>query len=81
MLTHANLMYQVANLPYFIEISAGQSVLSLLPPWHIYERTCSYLVLSKGCKQVRGITRWLSAGDLLDTARKSRHGSLPRPLF
>ena len=44
--------HQVDNLSYFMPVSAGESVLSLLPPWHIYERSASY-VLSRGAKQVR----------------------------
>ena len=30
----------------------GDSTLSLLPPWHMYERTTEYYVLSHGAKQV-----------------------------
>lgn len=40
MLTHANLLYQVSNLHFFLRPQAGQRALSLLPPWHIYERSC-----------------------------------------
>ena len=53
MLSHANLMYQVCSLSFFLDVHPGESVLSLLPPWHIYERTCSYFVLARGLKQVR----------------------------
>ncbi|KAG2449926.1 hypothetical protein HYH02_000030 [Chlamydomonas schloesseri] len=52
MLTHANLCYQVRNLTHFLQVRPGDRVLSLLPPWHIYERTCSYFVLSSGGQQV-----------------------------
>lgn len=52
MLTHANLAYQVRSLPAFLTVRPGERVLSLLPPWHIYERTCSYYVLSSGGHQV-----------------------------
>mmetsp|Transcript_25990 Transcript_25990/g.56652 ORF Transcript_25990/g.56652 Transcript_25990/m.56652 type:complete len:725 (+) Transcript_25990:195-2369(+) len=52
MLTHSNLMYQINNLSYFLPVHAGQSLLSLLPPWHIYERSASYYILSHGVKQV-----------------------------
>lgn len=30
----------------------GQSTLSLLPPWHIYERTTAYYLLSRGAQVV-----------------------------
>ena len=39
-LTHGNLLYQVNNLGYYISVRPGDSALSLLPPWHIYERSC-----------------------------------------
>ena len=43
---------QVRQLQYFVPAKIGQTSLSLLPPWHIYERTASYFVLSHGLKQV-----------------------------
>ena len=53
---------QVENLDYFMPVKAGESVLSLLPPWHIYERTCSYYILSRGVKQVRGTDKEIKQG-------------------
>lgn len=52
MLTHSNLLYQVSNLHFFLRPQAGQRALSLLPPWHIYERSCGYYILSCGATQV-----------------------------
>lgn len=40
MLTHSNLLYQVNHLDNFLPVDAGDRTLSLLPPWHIYERAC-----------------------------------------
>ena len=37
--------------------------LSLLPPWHIYERTVSYHILSRGARQVYSSVKRLK-GDL-----------------
>eukprot|EP00803_Ostreobium_quekettii_P002616 evm.model.scf_940.1 EVM.evm.TU.scf_940.1 scf_940:7095-14522(-) len=51
-LTHGNLMYQVTNFSYFVDVQPGNKVLSLLPPWHIYERSVSYFVFSRGGSQV-----------------------------
>jgi acyl-CoA synthetase (AMP-forming)/AMP-acid ligase II len=31
---------QVNNLSHFLPVTAGERTLSLLPPWHIYERAC-----------------------------------------
>lgn len=32
-------LLQLANLQYFLSPQPGEQALSLLPPWHIYERT------------------------------------------
>ena len=32
--------HQVNNLSHFLAVSPGERSLSLLPPWHIYERAC-----------------------------------------
>ena len=52
MLTHSNLLYQLNNLKHFLQPLPGESSLSLLPPWHIYERSCGYFIYSCGMKQV-----------------------------
>ena len=52
MLTHSNLLYQLNNLKHFLQPSPRESSLSLLPPWHIYERSCGYFIYSCGMKQV-----------------------------
>ena len=51
-LTHANILSQVHNFPTFLTVTPGQRTLSLLPPWHIYERSVAYHVLSRGATQV-----------------------------
>jgi long-subunit acyl-CoA synthetase (AMP-forming) len=35
-----------------MQVSPGQSTLSLLPPWHIYERSVAYYILSSGARQI-----------------------------
>lgn len=52
MLTHSNLLYQLNNLRHFLQPAAGDTSLSLLPPWHIYERSCGYFIYCCGMKQV-----------------------------
>ena len=52
MLSHANLNYQLNNLDFFLSPRAGDRSLSLLPPWHIYERSCGYFLYSRACTQV-----------------------------
>ena len=53
MLSHGNLDYQRRNLSHYVQPEAGNRALALLPPWHIYERSCAYFLLSCGCQQVR----------------------------
>ena len=52
MLTHANLLHQVTTLGVVVQPKAGDRVLSILPTWHAYERSCEYFLLSQGCTQV-----------------------------
>ena len=54
-LTHSNLAYQMRNLGYFCPIKAGDRTLSLLPPWHIYERAAAYYVFSRAGSQVTSL--------------------------
>lgn len=56
MLTHGNLAYQINNFRHFITVAPGQRTLSLLPPWHIYERSCGYYIYSRGAHQASGVS-------------------------
>lgn len=47
-LSHGNLLSQVESLWYFLKPSPGDTALSLLPPWHIYERTVGYYLYANG---------------------------------
>ena len=51
-LTHANILHQIQQFPAFIPVQPGETTLSILPPWHIYERTVSYYILASGASQV-----------------------------
>ena len=46
-LTHHNLIYQNAHFDAYSDIPVGATCLSILPPWHIYERSAGYFVLSR----------------------------------
>lgn len=48
MLTHGNLLHQVNTLSSIIQPKPGDRLLSILPTWHIYERTGEYFALSQG---------------------------------
>ncbi|XP_076916654.1 putative acyl-activating enzyme 16, chloroplastic [Bidens hawaiensis] len=52
MLTHNNLLHQVHNLFDVVPAVPGDRFLSLLPPWHAYERACEYFIFSLGIEQV-----------------------------
>jgi long-chain acyl-CoA synthetase len=51
MLSHANLLYQINTFGSAIPAYPGLRVLSILPSWHSYERSCEYYLLSQGCTQ------------------------------
>ncbi len=47
-LSHANLMHQIQELPGIIALDHEDSWLSILPPWHIFERTAEYIAIAAG---------------------------------
>ncbi|XP_031273254.1 probable acyl-activating enzyme 16, chloroplastic [Pistacia vera] len=52
MLTHKNLLHQVRTLWDVVPAEAGDRFLSLLPPWHAYERACEYFIFTLGVEQM-----------------------------
>ncbi|XP_027339955.1 probable acyl-activating enzyme 16, chloroplastic isoform X2 [Abrus precatorius] len=52
MLTHRNLLHQIENLWDIVPAIAGDRFLSMLPPWHAYERACEYFIFTCGIEQV-----------------------------
>ena len=52
MLSHGNLLHQVTTLATIVEPERGDRALSILPSWHVYERTVEYLLLSQGATQI-----------------------------
>ncbi|MEL6166392.1 MAG: AMP-binding protein, partial [Cyanobacteria bacterium J06628_3] len=52
MLSHANLLHQVQNLRAIVQPEPGDVVLSILPTWHVLERTGEYFLHSQGSTQV-----------------------------
>ena len=47
-LNHRNLMYQIVNLHNVILVPEATEVISLLPPWHVYQLATSYYSYSNG---------------------------------
>ena len=48
MLSHRNLMQNIEVLPAWIGISEADRFLSILPPWHIFERMAEYIAVASG---------------------------------
>jgi long-chain acyl-CoA synthetase len=51
MLSHRNLLHQINTLGAVVQPQPGDQVLSILPSWHSFERTCEYYLFSQGCTQ------------------------------
>jgi long-chain acyl-CoA synthetase len=51
MLSHGNLMHQLITMGTVVQPEIGDIFLSILPSWHVYERTVEYFLLSQGCTQ------------------------------
>lgn len=48
MLTHSNIVYNINEVPKAIGLRPDDSMLSLLPVWHIFERAVDYGAIAKG---------------------------------
>ncbi len=59
MLSHGNLLHQIETFGTVLPPQKGDRVLSILPSWHVYERTCEYFILSQGCTQIYTNIRYL----------------------
>lgn len=52
LLSHGNIMHNVRVIPDIIQLSEQDHWLSILPSWHIFERTAEYVALSRGTSLV-----------------------------
>lgn len=52
MLSHGNLLSQIAGALSVVQPQPGEPILSILPVWHCYERTFEYFIFSQGCTQI-----------------------------
>uniref|UniRef100_A0A0D9W1B8 4-coumarate--CoA ligase n=1 Tax=Leersia perrieri TaxID=77586 RepID=A0A0D9W1B8_9ORYZ len=59
MLTHRNLLHQIKNLWEFVPVVPGDRFLSMLPPWHAYERACEYITFTYGIQQIYTTVKYL----------------------
>ncbi|KAM0830111.1 hypothetical protein ACQ4PT_066436 [Festuca glaucescens] len=61
MLTHRNLLHQINNLWDVVPAVPGDRFLSMLPPWHAYERSTEYFIFTHGIQQVYTTVKYLKA--------------------
>ena len=61
MLSHKNVMKNIEVLPEIIDLREDDLWLSILPSWHIFERTVEYLILSAGCTMAYSTVRTFAA--------------------
>jgi long-chain acyl-CoA synthetase len=76
MLNHRNILYNTEMLPPIISITEKDLWLSILPSWHIYERTLELLALTCGSCIVYSSLKTF-AGDL-ETYRPTLVATVPR---
>ncbi|TVR52725.1 MAG: long-chain fatty acid--CoA ligase [Puniceicoccaceae bacterium] len=74
MLTHANMVSQIENIP--LDLTYRDRVLSILPVWHIFERVFEMITIAAGCCTYYTDKRRL-ADDLL-AVEPTFMGSAPR---
>lgn len=59
-LTHANIMHNVRYIPGIIKLTSDDRWLSILPSWHIFERTAEYVALAGGSNIVYSTVKTFS---------------------
>ena len=52
MLNHNNMIYNIEKIPDIINLTHEDTWLSILPPWHVFERGVEYVSIAKGCSMV-----------------------------
>ncbi|MGB3224894.1 MAG: AMP-binding protein [Desulforhopalus sp.] len=75
-LSHSNIMHNVQVVPEVIGLTENDSWLSILPSWHIFERTAEYIALSKGTTVVYSSIKYFSQD--LEKYRPTLVATVPR---
>jgi len=47
-LTHGNILHNIRVIPDVLDLRAGDRYLSILPAWHMFERTLEYILIHQG---------------------------------
>ena len=76
MLTHGNVMHNLKVIPTIIGMSEKDSWLSILPSWHIFERTAEYVALATGTTLVYSSVKTFAAD--LERYRPTLVATVPR---
>lgn len=76
MLTHANIMHNVRTLPPLIRLGPEDLWVSILPTWHIFERTAEYISIACGSSLVYSSVRTFAAD--LETYKPTLVATVPR---
>jgi long-chain acyl-CoA synthetase len=76
MLTHSNIMHNVRTLPPLIRLQSDDVWVSILPTWHIFERTAEYLSVAKGSCLVYSSIRTFASD--LETYKPTQVATVPR---
>lgn len=75
-LAHSNVMHNVRHLPEIIGLSSSDRWLSILPSWHIFERTAEYVALAGGSTIVYSTIKTFSKD--LEYYRPTMVATVPR---
>lgn len=76
MLNHANIMHNVRTLPPLIRLGSDDLWVSILPTWHIFERTAEYIHVAKGSCLVYSSIRTFAAD--LESYKPTLVATVPR---
>lgn len=79
-LTHANMLHQVASLPAAVRATESDRWLSILPPWHVFERAVEYTCLACGCSTAYAKPQRPSLLRGLELERPTIMAAVPRVL-
>jgi len=47
-----SIVFQINNFWEIVPAQPADRFLSMLPPWHAYERACEYFIFANGAEQV-----------------------------
>ena len=76
MLDHSNIMHNVRTLPPLIRLGQDDIWVSILPTWHIFERTAEYIGIAKGSCLVYSSIRTFASD--LETYKPTLVATVPR---